>query len=156
RRRDLDRELLHPRVGRMLAQLERVEVDAARVGDDELAVEHDALGQLRQERFAQLREVAQQRLLVARLEGEVVAVAEHDAAKAVPLRLVEDIGTFGRELARELGKHRLERRLYRQRHPRDATPQIRRRSEAQRASWWRLDSWSLRRTDDTCVSTVFT
>ena len=31
-----------------------------------------------------------------------------------------------------------------------------RRSVAQRVSSWRFDSWSLRSTDDTCVSTVFT
>ena len=72
----------------MLAQLQRVEVEAALVGDDELAVEHDPIGQLFEQRLAQLGEVAQQRLLVARLQIEVVAVAEHDAAEAVPLRLV--------------------------------------------------------------------
>ena len=37
----------------------------------------------------QLGEVAGQRLLVAAAELDVVAVAEHDAAEAVPLRLVE-------------------------------------------------------------------
>ena len=31
-----------------------------------------------------------------------------------------------------------------------------RRSVAQRVSSWRLESWSLRSTDDTCVSMVFT
>ena len=72
----------------MLAQLQRVEVETAFVRDDELAVEHDPIGQLFEQRLAQLGEVAQQRLLVARLEIEVVAVAEHDATEAVPLRLV--------------------------------------------------------------------
>ena len=77
----------------MLAQLQRVEVEAALVvAIDELAVEHDLIGQLREQRLAQLGEVAQQRLLVAALEIEVVAVAEHDAAEAVPLRLVEHVG----------------------------------------------------------------
>jgi len=34
--------------------------------------------------------------------------------------------------------------------------QVRRRSAAHLVSWWRLDSWSLRSTDDTWLSTVFT
>ena len=72
----------------MLAQLERVEVEARRRRDHELAVEHDLVGQLREQRLAQLGEVAQQRLLVAALEIELVAVAEHDATEPVPLRLV--------------------------------------------------------------------
>ena len=72
----------------MLTQLQRVEVEPAVVRDHELAVEHDLVGKLREQRLAQLGEVAQQRLLVAALEIEVVAVAEHDAAEAVPLRLV--------------------------------------------------------------------
>ncbi len=49
----------------MLAELQRVEVEAPLVRDDELAVEHDALGQLFEHRLAQLGEVAQERLLVA-------------------------------------------------------------------------------------------
>ena len=72
----------------MLAQLQRVEVETALVRDDELTVEHDPIGQLLEQAVAQLGEVAQQRLLVARLQVELVAVAEHDAAEAVPLRLV--------------------------------------------------------------------
>ena len=38
----------------------------------------------------------------------------------------------------------------------DAAPQTMRRSVAQRVSWCRFDSCSLRSTDETCVSTVFT
>src|SRR5262249_45275374 len=98
---------------------------------------------------AQLREVAQQRLLVAALQLEVVPVTEHDAAEAVPLRFVQHVAV-GRQLARQLGEHGLERRLDRQCH------QISLLSDAQRASWWRLESCSFRSTDDTCVSTVFT
>ena len=145
--------LLHARLGRMLTQLQRVEVEAAFVGDDELAVEHDPVGELFEQRLAQLGEVAQQRLLVARLEIEVVAVAEHDAAEAVPLRLVADVARR-RQLTRELGEHRLERRTHGKGHAPHRSRQIRRRSEAQRASWWRLESCSLRSTDDTWVSTV--
>jgi hypothetical protein len=93
----------------MLTQLERVEVEPAFVGDDELAVEDDALRKLLQHRLAQLREVAQQRALVARLQVELVAGAEHDAAETVPLRFVRHVAA-GRELARELREHRFERR----------------------------------------------
>ena len=46
-------------------------------------------GQLRQQRREQLGEVAGERPLVAAGQLDVVAVAEHDAAEAVPLRLVQ-------------------------------------------------------------------
>ena len=82
----------------MLTQLQRVEVETPLVRDDELAVEHDAVRQLFEQRLAQLGEVAQQRLLVARLEIELVAVAEHDAAEPVPLRFVDHVAR-GRHLA---------------------------------------------------------
>ena len=66
-----------------------------------------AVGQLREQRLAQLGEVPQQRLAVAALQIEVVAVAEHDAAEAVPLRLVRHRARR-RQLARELREHRLD------------------------------------------------
>ena len=157
RRRDLLRELLHARRGRVLAELERVEVEPVRRRDHELAVEHDLGGQLFEQRLAQLGEVAQQRLLVAALEIEVVAVAEQDAAEAVPLRL-ERAGrapTACRgSTSRASARTAVERAAPRP--PKLVRRQSRRRSVAQRASWWRLDSWSLRSTDDTWVSTVFT
>ena len=108
-RRYLHRQLVHARLGGMLAQLQRVEVETAFVRDDELAVEHDAFGELREQRLAKLGEVAQQRLAVPALQIEVVTVAEDDAAEAVPLRLVRH-QAGGRQLARELGEHRVERR----------------------------------------------
>ena len=84
--------LLHARRGRVLAQLQRVEVEAGRRRDHELAVKNDLLRELLEQRLAQLGEVTQQWLLVAALQVEVVAVAEQDAAEAVPLRLVDEIG----------------------------------------------------------------
>src|SRR5476649_1103253 len=99
----------------MLAQLERIEIEPAFTGDDELTVEHTPFGQLRAQRSAQLGEVPQQRLRVPALEVEVVAVAEHDAAEAVPLRLEDDVARR-RQIARELGQHRLERRSDRKAH----------------------------------------
>ena len=55
--------------------------------DDDLAVDDAALGKRRRERRDQLREVAVHRLLVAALQQDLVAVAEHQRAEAVPLRL---------------------------------------------------------------------
>ena len=57
-------------------------------GDDDLAVEDAALGQLGLHRLDELGEVAGHRPLVAAAELDLVAVAEDDAAEAVPLRLV--------------------------------------------------------------------
>src|SRR4051812_27737716 len=98
----------------MLAQLQRVEVETAVFAHHyKLAVEHAPLGQLREQRLAQFGEVAQQRLLVAALQVEVVAVTKHHATEAVPLRL-EDVAVALGNLARQLREHRLERRLNRQ------------------------------------------
>jgi hypothetical protein len=99
----------------MLTLLQRVEVESAFVRDDQLTVEDNAVGQLFEQRFAQLREVAQQRLVVPALQIEIVAVAEHDAAEAVPLRFVGDFARR-RQLTRQLREHRVERWMQRQRH----------------------------------------
>ena len=66
-----------------------VEVEARRADDDDLAVEHAALGQVGQEGLDELGEVTRERLLVAAAELDLDAVAEDDAAEAVPLRLVD-------------------------------------------------------------------
>ena len=71
--------------------MERVEIEAAFVRDDEFAVEHDPIGELREERFAQFGEIAKQRLLVTRLKIELVTVTEHDTTKPVPLGFVRNI-----------------------------------------------------------------
>ena len=56
-----------PRRRRVDAQQQRLEVERAVAGDDDLAVEHAALGQRGAQRVGQLREVAVERLEVARL-----------------------------------------------------------------------------------------
>src|SRR5690349_5138407 len=99
----------------MLAQLQRVEVEAFVAPDHELTVEHATVRELRQHRLAQLGEVAQQRLRIAALQVQLVAVAEHDATEAVPLRFVQQFA-FGRQLTRELREHRVDGRRDRQRH----------------------------------------
>ena len=89
----------------MDALLQRVEVEAGRAGDHELGVDHAPLGQGGAERVDQLGEVARQRALVAAAQLHLVAVAEHDAAEAVPLRLVEPAVAFGEGVG-GLGEHR--------------------------------------------------
>ena len=117
---DLGRELPDTRLRGVLAQLERVEVEPLGRRDHELAVEHDLVRCLREQRFAHLREIAEQRLLVAALQVEVVAVTEHDAAEAVPLRFEQEVGLW-RHVARQLRQHRLERRADRERHAAQAS-----------------------------------
>ena len=97
----------------MQAHLQRVEVEPALAHDHDLAVHHAALGQARAEGGLELGEVAVERLQVAALDVEAVAVAEHDRAEAVPLRLEEPAVARG-QLGRELGEHRLDRRLDRE------------------------------------------
>ena len=92
----------------MDALLQRLEVQAAVGGDDDLAVEHAPLRELRLERRHEFGEVARHRPLVAAAELDLVAVAEDDRAEAVPLRLVRrsrrDVGHRLREHRRD-GRH---------------------------------------------------
>ena len=68
-------------------------------GDDDLAVDDALLGQVRLDRLDDLGEVAGQRPLVAAAELDLVAVAEDDAAEAVPLGLVETSSPAGGSVA---------------------------------------------------------
>ena len=83
------RQPVHARRGRMDALLQRVEVEAVRAGHHQLGVDDASLGQARLQRRDQLREVAGERAFVAAAQHDLVAVAEHDAAEAVPLRFVQ-------------------------------------------------------------------
>ena len=78
--------------------------------DHELAVERAAARELRGERRAQLGEVAVERLRVAALEQQLVAVAEHEHAKAVPLRLEDPVRAVGQR-GDALGEHRQDGRV---------------------------------------------
>ena len=89
-------------------------VEAGAAGDDELAVEGERTLREREQRLDDLREVAGERALVAAAQVDLAAVAKDEAAEAVPLRLV--YGAVERELAREPGEHRRDRRGDRQRH----------------------------------------
>ena len=72
-----------------------------------------ALGQGGAQRVRQLREVAIERLQVAGLDVDLVAVAEDDRAEAVPLGLEQPAVAIGQPVGR-LGQHRLDRRIERQ------------------------------------------
>ena len=64
-----------------------------------------ALGQVREQRLDELGEVASERPLVPAAELDLGAVPKDDAAKAVPLRLVDETVALG-HLAGELRQHR--------------------------------------------------
>ena len=83
--------------------------------DDHFAIEHTLLRQLRAQRVEQVREVAIERLLVAALDQDLVAVAKDERAEAVPLGL-EDPFAGGRDVADALGQHGQERRIDRKIH----------------------------------------
>src|SRR5207248_10981722 len=102
-------EQLHPRSGRVDAEQERLEIEAARAGDDDLAVEDAAGGNLASGRLAELREVAVERPLLAALQVWLAAVPEDEAAEAVPFRLVEPVLAGGNVLG-PLRQHGVERR----------------------------------------------
>src|SRR4051812_11139733 len=102
-------EQLHPRGSRMDAQQERLELQAGGSGDDDLAVEDAALRDLAGERLDQLREVPVERLQLAALQIDLALVAENEAAKPIPLRLVEK-AVAGRKVLGELGEHGLDGR----------------------------------------------
>ena len=105
----------------MNAELQRVEVEAAVGGDDDFAVEHAAGGQLRAERIEQIGEVAVQRLFVAALDQDLVAIAEDQRAKAIPLRL-EDPCSIGWQCVDSLGEHRQDGRVDGKMHDSNAIP----------------------------------
>ena len=111
----------------MDAELQGVEVErcaalAIRAGDDDFAVEDAALGQLCQKRGAQFWEIAVERLAVAALDEQVVAVAKENGAKAVPFGL-ELEGVAGWDRVDALGEHGQQRRWKGEVHvPSDSIP----------------------------------
>ena len=91
-----------------LQQGVEVEPLAVGVGDDDLAVDDDVVGQGVAQQRQELGEVARDRPLAAARQLDVVAVAGDDAAEPVPLRLVQPAVTVG-DRARQFGQHRLDR-----------------------------------------------
>jgi hypothetical protein len=102
------RELVDSRRRRVQPQLQRVEVEPVRGGDDDLTVDDQAWRQLVDHGAVHLGEVAIERLQIAALDEDVIDATERDGAKAVPLRLVQK-GTLGQRVG-QLREHRLDRR----------------------------------------------
>jgi hypothetical protein len=90
-------------------QLERIEVEAVRRGDDDLAVDDAALGERFKQRIMQFWEIAVERPQVAALYENVCCAAKDDRPEAVPFGLEEEC-TLRRQLVGQLGEHRLDRR----------------------------------------------
>ena len=89
----------------MDALQQRIEVESGLTGNEHFAVDDASLGKVRLHRGDHLGEVAREWTFVATAELDLVAVAEHDAAEAVPLRLVEPAVAL-RQLVGRLREHR--------------------------------------------------
>ncbi len=105
------REQAHARRRRVDALLEHLELEAAVPRDDDLAVDHAPGRQSGPHRLDDLGEIAVHGPRVPAVEPHLVAVAVHDRAEAVPLRLVHvpavdgvGLGHGGHGL-REHGQH---------------------------------------------------
>ena len=92
---------------------ERVEVEAITCRNDDLPVEHHRPRQ-RACGLDQLRKVPRQRPIVAAAQVDLVPICEEEAAKPVPLRLVQVVA--GWQLTRETAQHGLDRGENCQRH----------------------------------------
>ena len=88
----------------MNTQLERIKIEAAVVGNDELTVEDALFGKLIAERREHLGEVAIERLFVAALQENFIAIAKNEDTEAVPLGLV-DPAAFRRDGVDALREH---------------------------------------------------
>ena len=108
---------LHARCGWVDPEEERLERKLAVGRDHDLPVDDAALRERGAERLGELREVAVERLEVATLDQDLVAVAEDDRPEAVPFRFVQPAVADGQVVAR-LREHRLERRVEGQAHRR--------------------------------------
>ena len=103
----------YPRIGRMDALLQRLEIQAVVGGDDDLAVDHAAFRQLGDGRGNQLGKVPGHRFLVAAADLHLLAVAKKNRPEAVPFGLIRRVR---RDRLHRLGQHRRNRRHHRQVH----------------------------------------
>lgn len=108
--RYLFRQHFHSRSGWMKPKLKSVEVEAALVGDDYLAVEHTALWKFCRQKLDELREIAVEGFLVAALDEHFIAVTKYKRAKPVPLGF-EDPFVTGWKFAHALCEHRQDGRI---------------------------------------------
>ena len=93
----------------MQTHLQRVEVEPARGGDDDLAVHHAAIREVGKQRLVQFGKVTIERPEIPALDEELGATAKDDRAKPVPLGLVQKRATAGDPIG-GLREHRLDRR----------------------------------------------
>src|SRR5215216_5183795 len=108
----------------MKAKLQRLEIEGAVAGNDDLAVEHATRWQLCHQRRNQFRVVAGERLLVTTLDVDVISILEDEGAEPVPLRFEDPVAAF-RQGAHPEGEHRRDR-LDDGRHAGTLTPRRRR------------------------------
>ena len=109
RRRHFLREFLHSGRRRMQSKLQRIEFETVRSRHHDLSVEDTAFRQPFEKQLMQLGEIAIQWTQIAALNEDVLIASIDDGAKAVPFRL-EEILAGDRQIAGELGEHRLDRR----------------------------------------------
>ena len=111
---------LHPRRRRMDPQQQVLEMERPVVRDDDLPIEDAPLREGRPQRLGEFGEVAVERLQVARLDVNLVAVTEDQRSEAVPLRLEEPAVVLGQPVG-GLREHGFERRSERQVHRLECT-----------------------------------
>src|SRR6516164_11484383 len=95
----------------MQPQLQQIEIEAARCNDNDFPVEYATRGQRLLQGLKQIGEVAVQRLLIAALDVDFVAVAKDQGSESIPLGL-EDPVVSGGQLVNPLGEHGQNRRIY--------------------------------------------
>lgn len=104
-------EQLDARCGGVDAKLESIEVEAVFASDDDFAIEHALLRQLLFDDFEEFWKVAVERLGIAALKHDLVAVAKDDDAEAIPLRFEDPVVAFWKRLD-ALGEHGEDGRLW--------------------------------------------
>src|SRR5262249_16801391 len=115
RRRNFLRQLLYARGCGMEPQLQRVEVEAVVLHNDDLAIQDAARREHLAQRLVQLGEKTVQKLLVPALDQDFVAIAKNQCAKTIPFGL-EDPITFRGKLVHTLGEHGQDRWIHGQVH----------------------------------------
>ena len=96
----------------MQAQLQRVEVQAIVLNNDDLSIKDTALRQSRSQRLEKLREISIQRFFVTTLDQDLITVTENQRPKAVPFWFKDPIsGSW--QFTYSLSEHRQYRRIYR-------------------------------------------